>query len=374
MRRVLKIVAAVVLLTAVAVVATIALLPTERIASLAADQVRAATGRELTLSGDLSPSVYPVLGIETGAIALSNAEWGEAEELISASGAKVGVELWPLFSGVVKIKEVVLTDPVVSLERRADGVGNWEFAAASAPAEEQAAGDGGGGVLETLSLDKAVIENGSVSFRDEAAGRTISVTEIDAEAALPGFDRPFELAGSAIWNAKPATIDLTLTTPAAALAGEATTIAGTVEAADARIELDATAEPAAAGAELPVASLAATFEVAAADPAGAIAWATGAAAPDGLVGVSDRAASGEVSLSDSGASATLEGGATRDGQPATIRLTAAGGSDWAETQRFDVDLSTSVGSLASVAYQGVVAPGDGSAPAILDGSWRIEAA
>ena len=84
MRRALKILAGLIVAVIIAIVAVILLVPTEKIAQIAADQVKSATGRELTLAGGVSPSFYPVIGVETGAVALSNADWADAPTMVSA--------------------------------------------------------------------------------------------------------------------------------------------------------------------------------------------------------------------------------------------------------------------------------------------------
>jgi AsmA protein len=100
--------------------------------ALAADQVRAATGRELTLAGELSPSFWPVLGVRTGPVTLSNADWAEAVNMVSANAAEIGVELMPLLSGEIKVTALRLVDPVVALEIGGDGQPNWVFGDATA--------------------------------------------------------------------------------------------------------------------------------------------------------------------------------------------------------------------------------------------------
>ena len=89
MRRLLKILAVLVVVLIVAIGAFIAFLPTERIATLAVEQVKAATGRDLTLAEGVSPSFYPVLGIETGAVTLSNADWAEASPHSRTNGIRL---------------------------------------------------------------------------------------------------------------------------------------------------------------------------------------------------------------------------------------------------------------------------------------------
>ena len=164
MRRFLKVLFGFVVVVAVVIVAAVFLIPRERIVELAADQVRASTGRELTLEGDLSPSFWPVLGVRTGAVTLSNAPWGETDHLVAANAAEIGVELMPLFSGEVKVTTLRLVDPVVSLEVNGQGLGNWIFDSQGG-APTTSTGSGGTGDLK-ISLPEAVISNGTIRFHD----------------------------------------------------------------------------------------------------------------------------------------------------------------------------------------------------------------
>ena len=55
MRRLLKILGVLVVLIIVAIIGVIMFLPTGQIVQLAADQIKAQTGRDLQISGDVSP-------------------------------------------------------------------------------------------------------------------------------------------------------------------------------------------------------------------------------------------------------------------------------------------------------------------------------
>ena len=144
MRRLLQILSVIVVLIVVAIVGLMMFLPTGQIVQFAADQVKAQTGRDLVISGDVYPSFYPVLGVEAEGTTLSNAEWAEPPNMVSAGSAKIGVKLFPLISGSIQVEEVRLVDPDISLEVREDGVANWQFEtaiAALAATDEAASGD-----------------------------------------------------------------------------------------------------------------------------------------------------------------------------------------------------------------------------------------
>jgi len=140
MRRLLKYLVVFLVLLVVAAGAAVMLIPRDQVVALAVGKVREATGRDLVLSGDVSPSFWPVLGVRTGPVRFSNAEWGEAPDMITAGAAEIGVELMPLLSGDVRVTTLRLVDPVVALEIGADGRANWEFGEAGT-----GAGDATGG-------------------------------------------------------------------------------------------------------------------------------------------------------------------------------------------------------------------------------------
>ncbi|MEJ6710316.1 MAG: AsmA family protein [Amylibacter sp.] len=88
----------------VVAVALLFMLPTDKIGQLASDQLKKQTGRTLTLSGDFSPTLYPTLGVKTGRITISNANWATEPVMISVDGAVVGVNLMVLIGGTVEIE------------------------------------------------------------------------------------------------------------------------------------------------------------------------------------------------------------------------------------------------------------------------------
>ena len=54
------------LLIAVVAVVSLLFLPADRIARLAAEQIKAQTGREVSITGDVSMTLWPVLGVSAG--------------------------------------------------------------------------------------------------------------------------------------------------------------------------------------------------------------------------------------------------------------------------------------------------------------------
>ena len=91
------------------------------------DRVKALTGRELTIRGDarLALSMQPRLVLTD--VALGNAPWATAKEMVTAERLELELALLPLLSRRFELTEVALVGPVVALETDAKGQRNWDL-------------------------------------------------------------------------------------------------------------------------------------------------------------------------------------------------------------------------------------------------------
>lgn len=214
-------------IVAVALLAAGALLliPSKRVAQLAERQFEAATGRAMTLSDQVHPTIWPRLGVRTGAVVIANAAWSKQGPMLAAKGLEIGLDPAALLQGKIKISKVEVLSPRILLERRRDGAGNWQFAppggaAAAPPASSAPAGGGAGGGIGAFSLDNGEIKDGTITWVDHATGQTIKLSKIDAKLAIPSFAGPATLKLSAEANGKPVTVSGTLGDFGAFMAGK----------------------------------------------------------------------------------------------------------------------------------------------------------
>lgn len=192
MRWVIRVLSAVLVLVLLAVL-TLVLIPSERIAALAGAEFSRLTGRELVIEGAVNPSVWPVLGVETGPIRLANAGWSEAGPMLFAEGLSIGVDLAALLQGNLRITRLDLARPEILLERAEDGVGNWDFAdrgegATGGSATGRAAA---GGTPPTraaatpVTIEAGRIRDGRIIYVDHATGQRVELQDVTADLALP---------------------------------------------------------------------------------------------------------------------------------------------------------------------------------------------
>ncbi|VDC28652.1 AsmA family protein [Pseudogemmobacter humi] len=195
MRWLFRILGALLLLVVIAV-GVVLMIPTERVAQMAADQFQRLTGRELRIEGDVSPRFWPVLGVKTGPVTIANAAWSEGEEpMFAADGLTIGINAAALMGGEVKILDVSADRPRLLLERARDGRENWVFGGGGEAGE---IGAGTPGVGRSWTLERGLIEGGTLRFIDHAAGRDITFDGVDAELKIPDFAGAFSFAASGI--------------------------------------------------------------------------------------------------------------------------------------------------------------------------------
>jgi AsmA protein len=160
-----------------------------------------ATGRTLTLDGDLSLKLFPRIGIVLGAAELSNAAgFGEAP-FARIEGAELYVGLLPLLSRRVEVDRASLSGLRLNLARNAQGVTNWDDLARTGGADAAAAPDdaaaGGAGNVD-ISVGAIEIADAEVAWNDAAAGQdwrlsnfNLTASDFDPGQAFPlsiGFE------------------------------------------------------------------------------------------------------------------------------------------------------------------------------------------
>lgn len=198
MRWIVRVIIGLVVLALLAL-GSVLFLPADRIARLAGDRFEVATGRALTIGGDIRPSLWPVLGVSTGAVSIANAPWSDKGPLLRAEALEIGVDPLALIRGDIRITKITVQAPDLMLEIGKDGRTNWDMSAAPDPLIEQtaeaaaAAPEGPGSGLPIFTLDRAEVTNGRLTFIDHAAGTSRTVEKMDATLRLPDFDGMAEL-------------------------------------------------------------------------------------------------------------------------------------------------------------------------------------
>lgn len=169
---------------------------------LIADKVREATGRELTIAGNLEWGFYPKLRLHTGAVSLSNAPGFGDEPFFAADEISIAVATLPLLSKRLEMDTVVLQGIALNLQKNDAGTSNWDDLASGEAAED----DSGGG-LATIILGGVDVGNGRVSWTDASTGQNVEITNITAKTGALTFGDPVDFALSLTANANQPALD-----------------------------------------------------------------------------------------------------------------------------------------------------------------------
>lgn len=182
-------------LVGIIVIAAIALLlffdPNDYRDEIAA-QVEKATGRELTIAGDLSLELFPWAAVEVGETTLANAEGFGAEPFARFERAELSVRLMPLiFSQEIAVGTASLDSLVLNLAVAEDGSTNWQDLAqpSEEPAEPEPA-EGGG--LAGLDIRNVSVQNAEINYADAQAGSAYTVTGLTLETGRIAGGVPFD--------------------------------------------------------------------------------------------------------------------------------------------------------------------------------------
>jgi AsmA protein len=150
------------------------------------------TGRKLTLTGPITLSVFPWLGIEAGALALGNAPGFGSEPFLRSNKAAVRVRLLPLFRKTVEMDQLSLQEVRVDLARNKQGKTNWEDLV-------QSGGAGGGKPHEESPLFAAFalggidLTNAEVHWQDRLKDEYYSVRGLNLKTGKILPDEPLDL-------------------------------------------------------------------------------------------------------------------------------------------------------------------------------------
>ena len=162
--------------------------------------VKEQTGREFKIEGDLKLSLFPWLGLETGALELANAPGFGKEPFARVAAAGVKVKLLPLLRKELQVNTILIDGLRLELTRNRAGKTNWDDLGATteskAPREKKPAPSPevtGVPALGALTVGGIDIKNGEVRWRDEQNKTHYTVYKLEVKSGQLALDRPLDL-------------------------------------------------------------------------------------------------------------------------------------------------------------------------------------
>lgn len=184
------------------------------------NQTKKHTGRDLTITGDLSPSVFPWAGISIGEISLANATGFGDQPFAQIGSADVKVELLPLLRKEVNIRTVELKGLNLDLQRAADGSTNWDdlvqptttTTTSSEDSSTEVEVEGGSAAIAALAVGGIEVSDANVSWLDAQSNLDAKLSNFNLNTGAIELGKPFDLNTN--FNVASKSMDL-----AAAMAG-----------------------------------------------------------------------------------------------------------------------------------------------------------
>jgi len=175
------------------------------------------TGRNLSINGDISLSLFPWIGLELGETEISNAKGFGHEPFAKMSHLQVRAKLWPLFSQRLEADTLVLEGLTLNLEKNKKGVSNWDDLTAPTSEPTKAAPATSDKKLETKPTNKNMLAafalngieiiNAQFNWHDQLQKQKVSISDVNlstgklrAETKIP-FNIEFHLKEKSV-NAK----------------------------------------------------------------------------------------------------------------------------------------------------------------------------
>ncbi|WP_409433777.1 AsmA family protein [Litorimonas sp. RW-G-Af-16] len=203
-------------------------------------QLSSELGRDVLITGDVKLSTFPLIKAKTDGVTIKNPEGFTATDFAQISGLEARVKLLPLFSKRVEISRFTLRDPIIRLEKRADGVANWEFGDRPTEPKPDTGPFKRDGRMAALDpqIGAFTLENGTLTYDDAVTGQSISVTDINTFVSLPSMAKTLIIDGSLVYDDMPLTLDLAMNSPRAFLNGQSATIEGNIKTDFASAKVD----------------------------------------------------------------------------------------------------------------------------------------
>lgn len=237
MRLIIRVISALVL-TVVLLAGLLLLLPGEKLAQLAADQLERQTGRKLEIGGKARFSFWPVLGVKADAVTLANADWAGPEPLLRAERVTIGVDAADLLRGDVRVTEISAILPHLNLATNAEGRGNWEFTpAGGATAAAPAPGSDAGATALPLRIEAVELTSASLRYAPHG-GDVVTLSNADLSLRWPEADGMAQIRATLRPAGAPVQIDAEIGTFAAFLDGEVASVGAAMSAEGSRARFD----------------------------------------------------------------------------------------------------------------------------------------
>ncbi len=170
--------------------------------------VEDATGRKLTLAGDIDLEVglSPTLVVED--VSFQNATWGSRPELAKLKRFEIQIALLPLILKRIAVKKILLVSPDILVETDSSGKSNLAFE--TEEGESQEPEDKKSVRFPRVRLLQVLIRNSRISYKDGRSTKTYVLTGQTLRSTSKDYDSPLRVEFKGACNDIPLEFEGTL--------------------------------------------------------------------------------------------------------------------------------------------------------------------
>ncbi len=148
--------------------------------------VASATGKELTLRGNISLKIglSPTLVVRDASV--RNVSWGSQPDMAKVKRFEIKVRLFPLLTHQLDIVRLVVVEPEILLETDAAGRSNFSVEKEMKPSQAGKGTEAGGWKLSRITFKEMRVEKGRVTYVGHASKKSYGVDVASLTASSTG--------------------------------------------------------------------------------------------------------------------------------------------------------------------------------------------
>jgi AsmA protein len=195
-------------------------------------QIRAVTGLDLVVKGNIEVSVFPGSYVSFHDVGLKGG--GTADPALVVDVLTANLRLLPLLLRRFEIADVMMLRPHISITRDARGESNWT------PFIETIARTMKPGADNQVSFSEIRIQDGVLAYEDAATHLSETLGDIDLSLAWPSISRSFAATGQFDWRGERVDGSISASDFVAALSGDRSGLKARLASAPLKLAFDGT--------------------------------------------------------------------------------------------------------------------------------------
>jgi AsmA protein len=195
-------------------------------------QIRAVTGLDLVVKGNIDISVFPASYVSFHDVGLRGG--GTTAPALSVDVLTANLRLLPLLLQRFQISDVMMLRPHIHVVREADGESNWT------PFIETIARTMKPGADNQVSFSEIRIQDGVLAYEDAANHVAEGLDDIDLSLAWPSISRSFAATGQFDWRGERVDGSISASDFLAALSGDRSGLKARISSAPLKLAFDGT--------------------------------------------------------------------------------------------------------------------------------------